>query len=83
MKCYSANFHSDRLLDTDIREVPSLKKKTKAFGMDIFFPPRRSNLINVLWKYFSNYVFFKDMYKNVKEIGMIQAVPKLTIFVNL
>ena len=42
-----------------------------------------SNWIHVLWKYFSNYVFPKDMYKNLKIIGIIQAVSKLKIFVNL
>ena len=36
-----------------------------------------------LRKYFSNYVFLKDMYKNLKEIGIVQDASKLTIFVNL
>ena len=42
-----------------------------------------SNWIHVLWKYFSNYVFLKDIYKNLKEIGIIQTISKLIIFVNL
>ena len=42
--------------------------------MDIFYPPYRSNWIHVLWKYFLNYVFTKDMYKNLKEIEIIQDV---------
>ena len=48
-----------------------------------FFLPHRSNWIHVLWKYFPNYVFTKDMYKNLKEIGIIQDVSKLIIFIKL
>ena len=59
------------------------RKRKKIFGKDIFYPPHRSNWIHVLWKYFSNYVFTKDMYKNLKENGIIQDVSKLIIFVNL
>ena len=60
-------------------------KRKKHFGKDILFPHRRSNWIHVLWKYFSNYVFLRfleDKYKNLKEIGIIQGVSKLTIFAN-
>ena len=49
----------------------------------MFYLPHRSNWIQVLWKYFSNYVFTKDMYKNLKENEKIQGVPKLIIFANL
>ena len=58
-------------------------RKIKTIGKDIFYPPQRSNWIHVLWKYFSNYVFTKDMYKNLKEIGIIQDISKLITFVNL
>ena len=62
-------------------------RKKKDFGKDILSPPLcRSNLIYELWKYFSNYVFFrflKDIYKNLKEIGIIKAVSKLAVFENL
>ena len=37
-------------------------------------------------KHFLNYTllrFLKDMYKNLKEIGIIETVSQLTIFVNL
>ena len=57
--------------------------KTKACGKEIFVLYRRSNWIHILQKYFSNYVYLKDMYKNLNEIGIIQVVSKLTIFVNL
>ena len=43
----------------------------------------RKRKIHALWKYFSNYVFTEDMYKNLREIGIIQDVSKLIIFVNL
>ena len=33
-----------------------------------FFSPRRSNWIHVLRKSFSNYMYLKDLYKNLKEI---------------
>ena len=59
------------------------RKKTKAFGKDISFPPRRGNWIQELWKSFWDYVYLKDMYKSLKGIGIIQVVSKLTIFVNL
>ena len=54
-------FHSHRLFDTDVKEAPSFKKKTKASDKQIIFPPCRCNWIHVLWKYFSNYVYLKDM----------------------
>ena len=60
--------YSDGLFDNDVREVPLFQKKKNAFDKDIFAPPRRINWIHVLWKYFLNYVFLKDMYKNLKEI---------------
>ena len=39
IKYYEVVFNSDRLLDTDVREVPSFQKKTKACGKEIIFPP--------------------------------------------
>ena len=42
------------------------RKRKKTFVMDIFYLLHRSNWIHALWKYFSNYVFMKDMYKNLK-----------------
>ena len=85
IKYYNADVHSDGLLDNDVREVISFQKKIKEFGKDILFPLRRSNWIHELWKYFSNYVFrfLEDMYKNSKEIEIIKALSKLTIFENL
>ena len=59
------------------------RKRKKTFGKDISYPLHRSNWIHVLWKYFSNYVFSKDIYKNLKEIGIIQDLFKLIIFGNL
>ena len=35
IKYYEVDFHSDGLLDTDVREVPSFQKKTKACGKEI------------------------------------------------
>ena len=67
MHYYNAKFNSDGLLDTNVREVPSFKKKQKHLART----------------FFSNYVFLKDMYQNSKESGIIQAVSKLTVFVNL
>ena len=58
-------------------------KKRKKYLQGHFFPPFRTNWIHLLWKYIWNYVFFKDMYKNLKEIGITQAVSKLSIFVDL
>ena len=49
----------------------------------MFSAPHGSNWIHVLWKYFSNYVFTKDMYKNLKQIVIIQHLSKSIIFVNL
>ena len=57
--------------------------KTKGCGKKIFVPHRRSIWIDVLQIYFSNYVYLKDMYKFLKEIGIIQFVSKLITFVNL
>ena len=37
MKYYDADFHSDGLLDNDVREVSSFQKKTKAYTSEIFF----------------------------------------------
>ena len=42
-----------------------------------------SGWIHVLWKYFSNYDFLKSMHNNLKEIGIVQAVWKFIIVVNL
>ena len=44
---------------------------------------RRSNWIRVLRKNLVNYVYLKDINKNLKEIGIIHFVSKLTIFLNL
>ena len=63
------------------RSTLILKKEKKMTRT--FFPPLRSNCIYVLRNYIWNYVFLKDMYKNLMEIGTIQAVSKLTIFINL
>ena len=30
IKCYNSDFHGEGLLDTDVREVPSFYRKTKA-----------------------------------------------------
>ena len=51
--------------------------------LEMFSPLRRNNWIHVLRKYFSNCVYLKDIYKNLKEIGIIQVVSELTIFVSL
>ena len=60
------------------------RKRKKTFGKDISYPLHRSNWIHVLWKYFSNYyVYSKNIYKNIKEIGIIQDVAKLIVFANL
>ena len=56
---------------------------TKACGKEMFVPHHRSMWIDVLRKYFSNYVYLKDMYNFLKEIGIIQFVSKLITFVNL
>ena len=58
-------------------------RKEKTIGKYMFSAPHGSNWIHVLWKYFSNYVFTKDMYKNLKQIVIIQHLSKLIIFVNL
>ena len=58
-------------------------EKRKSMWQKIFFPPRISNWIHALGKCFSNYVYLKDMYKNLKEIGIIRVVSELTIFLNL
>ena len=47
-------------------------RKNKSICQGHSSPPRRSNWIHVLRKYFSNYVYLKDMYKNLKEIRIIQ-----------
>ena len=39
-----------------------------------FFPSRRSNWIHVLRKYFPSRVYLKDVFKNLKEIGIIQVI---------
>ena len=67
------------------------RKRKRTFGKDIF-----TNSIELTGSmYFGNIyrimflpkicsdVFTKDMYKNLKEIGIIQDVSKLVIFVNL
>ena len=66
IKYYNANFHSDGLLDNDVREVPLFLKKEKNIWKGHFYQPHRSNWIHVLWKYFPNHVFTKDMNKNLK-----------------
>ena len=58
-------------------------RKNKSMQQGIFFPPCKSNWIQVVRKIFSNYVYLKDMYKNLKEIEIIQCVSKLTTFLNL
>ena len=47
------------------------KRRKKNILQRYFFPPRISIWIHVLWKYIWNYVFHKDMYKNLNEIGII------------
>ena len=44
---------------------------------------RRSNWIRVLRKNLMNYVYLKDINKNLKETGIIHFVSKLTILLNL
>ena len=39
IKYYEVDFHSDGLLDTDVREVPSFQKKKKACDKEIFSHP--------------------------------------------
>ena len=58
-------------------------KKYKPMLQGIFSPPRKSNWIQVLPKYFSNYLYLKIMYENLKKIGKIQCVSKLLILLNL
>ena len=41
------------------------RKRKKTFGKDIFYPTHRISWIHILWKYFPNYVFTKDMFKNL------------------
>ena len=67
IKNYNANFHNDGFFDTDVREVPSFQKNTKAFGKEIFSHPSRSTWIHVFQKYFLNYVYLKDMYYNFER----------------
>ena len=43
----------------------------------------RKRKVHALWKHFPSYVFTRDIYKNLREIGIIQDVSKLIIFVNL
>ena len=43
------------------------RKRKDHFRMDIFFAPCRSTWIHVLWQYFLNYVFLKDMHNNLKK----------------
>ena len=50
---------------------------------EFFLPHRRSNWIPVLRKYFLNYVYLKEINKNLKEIETIQFVSKSIIFLNL
>ena len=69
MKYYNANFHGDGLLDPDVREVRLFKKTTKARAKE-FFLNLYKWLIFVLQKYFSNYVYLKDLCKHLKEIGI-------------
>ena len=57
--------------------------KTKACGKEIFVPQGRSSWIHEHRKYFLNFVYLKDMCKNMRETGIIQVVLKLTVFVNL
>ena len=60
------------------------RKRQKHLAKTFFFPPHKSNWIHALWKYFSNYLFLKDTYKNLKEIRAIsKLLSKLTISVNL
>ena len=49
----------------------------KVCGKEIFFPPRKSNWIHV-----PRNGYHKDLKQNVKEIGIITFVLKLTIFLN-
>ena len=62
---YNADFQGDGLFEKyvhfRIRQKHVLRN---------FFSPRISNLIHVLRKYFSNYGYLKDLYKNWKEIGI-------------
>ena len=39
--CTTTDFHSDGLLDNDVREVLSFQKNTKASGKDIFHTPQK------------------------------------------
>ena len=76
--CCNLDCHSDGILYTDLREVPSFSKKAMQYGKKNLF-----NWTHVLRKYFSNCVYLKDTNKTLKKIGIIQFVPKLTIFPNL
>ena len=49
------------------------KEKRKTFDIDNFSHPVEVTGWNYIW----NCVFLKDMYKNLKEIGKIQAISKL------
>ena len=43
LKYYDADFHSDELLDTNVRSTFILEKKAKSCDKEKFFPPRWSN----------------------------------------
>ena len=61
----------------------NLHFKTKACDKEKIFRRHRSNWMHIPQIYFSNYVYLKDICKNLKGIGIIQVVSKLTIFINL
>ena len=62
---------------------PLFLKKKKAFGRNIFAHPIEVTGSMYFGKYFWSYVFTKDIYKNLKETGIIQDVSKFIIYVNL
>ena len=47
------------------------EKRQKYVAREFFFLPNRGNWMHVLRKYFSNYVYPKDINKKLKEIGRI------------
>ena len=58
------------------------RKRKKYLARTFFSHPVEVTKSMHFGNIFMNYVFLKDMYKNLKEIGIIQAVSKLIIFVN-
>ena len=59
IKYYNTDFHNDGYSIMMSEKYFYFRKKTKTFGKNVFFPPRKSYWIHHHWKYFPNYVLLR------------------------